>query len=109
MAQEAARHRRAWVVAAAAAIFCLGVAPTPRSKLPARIAWQRGSCANCRTAQHVTDIGFATGHVLWAFGYGPPGGAGEGDWTILRSGDDGGSWHELPWTYQHNLSPRLSF
>jgi photosystem II stability/assembly factor-like uncharacterized protein len=109
MTEVADRHWRTSAVAAAAAVLCLGAASAPPHPLPFHISSQRGSCANCRTAQGIEEVRLHDGRAVWGLGYNPPGEIGAGDWTILRSGDGGRSWRELPWSYEHNDAPLLSF
>jgi photosystem II stability/assembly factor-like uncharacterized protein len=76
--------------------------------LPFNIAFTGGSCYKCG-AERLGAIQFSDGAVFWAQGFTPPGGAGEGEWTLLTSRDGGRSWRELRKSWSHNIETRASF
>lgn len=79
------------------------------ARLPFAVRWTEGSCHNCRIASRLGSIAFASREDIWAEGYLPPGGMGEGEHTVLHSTDGGHTWRELPNTWQHNVAPNISF
>jgi hypothetical protein len=76
--------------------------------LPFHITVTDGRCRGCE-ARMLGAIQFSDGAVLWAQGFTPPGGAGEGDWTLLTSRDGGHSWRELRKSRSHNIETRAFF
>jgi photosystem II stability/assembly factor-like uncharacterized protein len=54
-------------------------------------------------------VQFADGQSLWGAGFTPPGQAGLGDWTILRSRNGGRTWRQVRGSYSHNVATIASF
>jgi photosystem II stability/assembly factor-like uncharacterized protein len=76
--------------------------------LPFDIAFTDGHCRGCE-AQMLGAIQLSGGAVIWAQGFTPPGGAGEGEWTLLHSNNGGRSWRELRKSWSHNIETRAFF
>ena len=76
--------------------------------LPFHIAFTDGRCHEC-DAERLGAIQFSDGDVLWAQGFTPPGGAGEGEWTLITSRDGGRSWRQLRKSWSHNSETAAYF
>src|SRR5580704_15683802 len=77
--------------------------------LPFTLTWVKGVCTNCKTAKYLSKVRFVDSNEAWAIGFLPPGGMGEGDYSVLHTRDGGKHWREIPEPWQHNVAPIISF
>ena len=93
-------------------VICLSVSALGQtSEPPFEVTWVRGKCIGCKVAADLDRIQWLSRDQAWAIGWSfpPPGAQGSGDYVLVRTGDAGRTWRELPDTWQHAGPPAFWF